>query len=99
MYANISLPLPEMWQKFDLFQRITDDPLKCCSYCGGRAQRVEATLPSSRPNFRRPRVVQKDRPPEKKSGEKGGPSKESDTEPAPLKRSEGNNEGIFRLSS
>jgi len=57
-------------KKFDLFQRITDDPLKICSYCGGRAQRVEEPLsPPAQPSVA-PRVARKKTAPRKKRAAK-----------------------------
>jgi len=75
-------------KQFDLFQRITDEPLKACSYCGGRANRLEKPLPPPSPSLptaskviqrkkvvRKKRAAKKVRPKTKKRSFKKGKKK------------------------
>jgi putative FmdB family regulatory protein len=34
-------------KRFEVFQRITDNPLKKCNFCGGRVNHLSSSLPQS----------------------------------------------------
>jgi|GEM_PF-4528818 len=36
-------------KQFEVFQRITDNPLKKCSFCEGRVNRIDATTQATAP--------------------------------------------------